>query len=439
MLQRHLIQLGALVSLILVGLATGCSLIPGSAPSQPTAVAPTLPAGIGTLPTLPPETALAPVTPAPATTPLTATAPATITTSTPLAQPSSPLIAITAPPFPAELSPAPGTGSGTPAPKRVTFPPGGTTAFLQGALAPNAVDRYVLRAAAGQTMSLNLVTSQGTAVLVAYGPDGSVLLPAGSGATTWSGKLPSTQDYILEVRSTATGVLNYALQVTIPPLATPVTSAPRRITFASGATSATIQGSTATTGMDRFVLRVLKGQTMTAALTAAQPVALIIYGADGTVLISDHAGASTWTGQIPSTQDYYIDTRPVANAVVPFTLKVTVPPITTVPPPPAPKRISFPPGGTSVSLQGTTPANGSDHYVLTAQAGQTMTVNVTSAQGQVLLAVSGSDGTVLKSSGSAGGSWTGILPSTQDYILGISTPTGAPTAYTLQVTIPPKP
>lgn len=60
--------------------------------------------------------------------------------------------------------------------------------------------------------------------------------------------------------------------------------------------------------------------------SAASNVILIIYGADGDVLISDHAGATRWTGTLRSTQDYNIDTRSVADAKVPFTLTVTIPP-----------------------------------------------------------------------------------------------------------------
>lgn len=444
MLSHRLIQLGALVLLLAVG--TACSLIPGGGPANPTP-APgdaglpqaTLPSSVSSLPTLPPATASASAqaqaTPAAPTAEATAAATA-LATSQPLTQTT----ATAQPTVAAGTVLAPPPSGSTVGPKRVTFPPGGTTAFLQNSLAPSGVDRYVLRALAGQTMSLTLVTSQGTAVLVVVGADGTVLLPMSNGAITWSGKLPSTQDYTIEVRSTAVNVMNYALQVTIPPLATTVPQdTPRRITFAPGATSASITGSTATNGQDRFVLRILQGQTLTATLTSAQNnVILIIYGADGNVLISDHAGATTFTGKVPTTQDYYIDTRSVGSAVVPFTLKVTIPPVATVPPPPAARRISFPPGGTSVTVQGTTTANATDRWVLAAQAGQTMTVNVSSTQGQMLLYVAGIDGNVLKSSGAGGPTWSGILPSTQDYVLGISTATGAPAAYSLQVTIPPK-
>ncbi len=437
------IQLGGLVLLIAIG--TACSLIPGGAPANPTpepggSGLPQATLPLGTLPTLPPATVLATLQAAFTPTAPTAAptiAPTTLATSAPLVQTTPG--AATTPGGPATVIAPPPSG-GISGPRRVTFPPGGTTAFLQNSLAPNGVDRYVLRALAAQTMSLNLVTSQGAAALVVFGADGTVLLPTSNGATTWSGKLPSTQDYNIEVRSAAANVMNYALQVTIPPLATTVPQdTPRRITFAPGATSASITGSTATNGQDRFVLRILQGQTLTATITSAQNnVILIIYGADGNVLISDHAGATTFTGQVPATQDYFIDTRSVGSNVVPFTLRVTIPPITSVPIPPAPKRISFPPGGTSVTVQGTTTANATDRWVLMAQAGQTMTVNVSSAQGQMLLFVSGIDGNVLKSSGAGGATWTGVLPSTQDYILGISTATGTPAAYIVQVTIPPK-
>ena len=58
----------------------------------------------------------------------------------------------------------------------------------------------------------------------------------------------------------------------------------------------------------------------------AAGVFLIIWGADGTVLISDHAGATTWSGAVPSKQDYFISVRAVGGAAATYTLKVTIPP-----------------------------------------------------------------------------------------------------------------
>ena len=70
--------------------------------------------------------------------------------------------------------------------------------------------------------------------------------------------------------------------------------------------------------------------------TADNPDAvLVIWGADGTVLMSDHAGATAWSGPLPSTQDYYIEVVSVVQDPVSFTLDVTIPPAGEVNRPPA--------------------------------------------------------------------------------------------------------
>ncbi|HEX7588177.1 MAG TPA: hypothetical protein VF478_07675 [Anaerolineae bacterium] len=321
--------------------------------------------------------------------------------------------------------------------KRLAFPPGGTVATMQGALAPNGLDQYVLRALAGQMMTVNFAPSAANMTMQISGADGSVFVSGGVRATTWSGLLPLTQDYFITVLSNATAPTTYSLQVTIPPLNPAVVSdEPRRISFPTGGTTATIQGVTATPGMDRFVIRVLGGQTMSVNISSAQgPAILIIYGADGNVLISDHAGASTWSGQLTATQDYLIDTRSIGSAAVNFTLQVTIPPLSSEP---QPKRIAFPPGGTTAIQQSTLVVNGMDRWVLRALAGQTMTVNSSTTQGQVILIIFGvQDGNVLISDHAGATSWTGLLPSTEDYYIDVRSVGTVTANYTLQVTIPP--
>ncbi len=108
---------------------------------------------------------------------------------------------------------------------------------------------------------------------------------------------------------------------------------PRRIQFLPGGTTATVQGVTATPGKDRFVLRALAGQTMTATVSSSEgEVILIIYGVDGNVMISDHASATSWSGELPTTQDYLVDVRSVGASVVAFTLQVVIPPLATAAP-----------------------------------------------------------------------------------------------------------
>lgn len=108
---------------------------------------------------------------------------------------------------------------------------------------------------------------------------------------------------------------------------------PTRIQFAPGAISGQVQGSLAAGGVDRYVLTAMAGQEMTVNLSvasagdsAAVSAILVIWGADGTVLISDHADATTWVGQLPSTQDYYINVRSVVQDPVDYTLEAIIPP-----------------------------------------------------------------------------------------------------------------
>jgi uncharacterized protein YgiM (DUF1202 family) len=105
---------------------------------------------------------------------------------------------------------------------------------------------------------------------------------------------------------------------------------------------------------------------------------------------------------------------------------------------PSARRIQFAPGSSGATLWSSLPPNGLDTYVLTAQAGQTMTVNVIPASGQALFSISGANGEVLKSAGAGSMSWSGVLPLAQDYFIAASSADGSALDYTLQVTIPPR-
>jgi WD40 repeat protein len=75
----------------------------------------------------------------------------------------------------------------------------------------------VLAALGGQTMSVNLIVPNGKrSTLGIYGADGGVLLSNRAGVMQWSGLLPKTQDYFIDVKP-ETGTMSYTLQVTIPP------------------------------------------------------------------------------------------------------------------------------------------------------------------------------------------------------------------------------
>lgn len=102
-----------------------------------------------------------------------------------------------------------------------------------------------------------------------------------------------------------------------------------RIQFTPGTDSGQVQSSLAAGGIDRYVLTAMEGQEMIVTLstpsTAAVSAVLVIWGADGTVLISDHADATSWSGMLPATQDYYIDVKSLSQEAVDYALEVTIP------------------------------------------------------------------------------------------------------------------
>jgi hypothetical protein len=253
--------------------------------------------------------------------------------------------------------------------------------------------------------------------------------------------LPLTQDYFVDVRSVTPASLSYQLDVTIPPLGSSSEPIPQRIQFAAGATMAEVGHSLVGFGTDHYVLGASAGQQMNVVLTDSSPgigAVLVIWGADGSILLTDHAGETAYHGLLPATQDYYIDVRSVVSSPIDYVLDVTIPPATSESEP-VPQRIQFMPGAISAQVVGVLPANSTVRHVLGASAGQQMQVNLSdSGPGtNAILIIWGVDGTVLISSHAGATSWVGQLPSTQDYYIDIRSASGTPLEYLLEVVIPP--
>ena len=260
-------------------------------------------AACGGTPTSPPPTQTP--LPPPSTTPVPPTVPPPTDTPSPTTTPLPPIE----------------TPVGEPPPARIQFATGATSALVEGAVQPGATNRYVLKASAGQIMRVYLSPYQQADLLMAiWGADGDVLLSGHVKADQWFGVFRTTQDYFISV-TTADGstAVSYALQVVIP----------ERIQFAAGTTSALVSGGAPAGGSHNYVLSAMGGQTMTVRLAVTQGLGLVvIWGADGSVLISDHAGATEWSGVLPSTQDYYIDVRSAAEGPsLKYSLEVVIPPL----------------------------------------------------------------------------------------------------------------
>ncbi len=275
-------------------------------------------------PTAPAPATATPPSPSPSS---TSTAPPT---ATPLPPPSS---TSTAPPTATPLPLPSSTPSSTPPPtptpnasaERIQFETGKISGTVSGDLAPAGSDLYVLYALKGQTMIVDLDFDSGEAILVIWGANGVVLLTDHAEASSFTGVLPASQDYYILVKAHPNSGADYALTVVIPPLPTP---AAQRISFDPGAPSGEVEGDLPASGLDLYVLRVLDGQTMTVELDFDSGEAiLVIWGADGTVLLTDHTEESGFEGEIPSTQDYFILVKAHSEDGADYTMTITIPPL----------------------------------------------------------------------------------------------------------------
>ena len=265
---------------------------------------------------LPPtDTPAPPVTLEPPTsTPEPATAtpePPTSTPEPPTATPEPPT-STPEPPTPTPEPPTP-TPTATPEPTRIQFEPGSTSATVTGSIEQSDVEHYVLRALAGQTMEVIITSLYNDVLLDVLGADGTVLKRHAVGQPYWRGELPSTQDYFINAVSVG-GTTNYTLEVIVR----------ARIQFEPGATSATVAGSIEQDDVEHYVLRASAGQTMEVVITSLNnDVLLDVLGADGTVLKRHAVGQPYWRGELPSTQDYFINAVSVGGTTN-YTMEVIV-------------------------------------------------------------------------------------------------------------------
>ena len=200
-----------------------------------------------------------------------------------------------------------------------------------------------------------------------------------------------------------------------------------RISFARGATSATVIGHLAANSTKRYVLGATARQLMDVSLSAPEGVSLKATRNNGRSLtpVNGTSGSTGFRGYLPYTGDFFL-TVTSGNQAVDFNLNVFIP-----------MRISFKRGATSARLEGHLDANQSMDYILRASGGQIMEVNATPASAGVPLQqmIYGVDGSVLRSGMGEGSNFRGQLPSSQDYLVRIRAGEKA-TDFTLDVIIP---
>jgi len=303
-------------------------------------------------------------------------------------------------------------------PVRITFAQGATSARVEGSVEPAIPDLFILKASMGQTMQVAIDSPSSATTLEIWGFDGTLLKSEADSGWLWVGPLPATQDYFLYLHNKSEAAA-YRLDIAIPAGGA---SPPVRIAFSPDATTALLEGSLPELGQDTYVLRASEGQILDVEVDwSGSQVLLEIWGADGSVLKHGAVGGTLWRDYLPATQDYNVTVSSEGGAAD-YSLRVSVP-----------ARISFDPGAVSDTVAGQVGPYGSVLYVLRAGAGQEMEVEL-DADPSMLPSIWGFDGSVLKRYVDGDQTWSGNLPSTQDYFILVSS-FGEGGVFTLSVTV----
>ncbi len=207
------------------------------------------------------------------------------------------------------------TNTSTASTTNIVFATGTTAAVETGTIQPGQIRAFTLSAGQSQPMILLLNSTNSDATLAVYEANGNALLDPAKKWSSWQWLLPKTEVYTIDVIGGSTAG-NFTLTAKVA----------ARITFASGSTSATLTGSTIKGYVITYTVSAAANQSLTVALDVpANTAVLDIFGlADGNSLLSASAKATSFTGTLPSTQDYIIEIFPTNGQVANYSLMVSV-------------------------------------------------------------------------------------------------------------------
>jgi hypothetical protein len=152
------------------------------------------------------------------------------------------------------------------------------------------------------------------------------------------------------------------------------------IVFKDGGTTGSVQGNLSANDAVQYLLRALSGQLMIVSVASPQDQAILsVKGQQsGQVLLDKSKGWINFRTYLPSNQQYALGVS--SSVATSYLLSVDVP-----------SRIRFATGATSATVTGRASSGPNISYVLRASSGQTMTLEVVSANDNVYLAAYGYD------------------------------------------------
>jgi len=204
--------------------------------------------------------------------------------------------------------------------------------------------------------------------------------------------------------------------------ALPAACKPTRISFELGGTNIFLQGAISDKSTCRYVFAANKDQLINVYVQSTTPTYLSVSNSDGKILLPFSNEQNYYRGYLTVSGDWYLDVK-AAPAASSYLLYLEIP-----------ERINFAPGTYSKNASGTVPAAGLHNYLIWANRGQKLSVNVTPAQ-TVILEIYDVNGDVLLSTHSSSSSFEVTLPSVGDYVVNVVNQTNSAVNYNISMEI----
>ena len=350
-------------------------------------------------------------------------------------------------------SPPPVTPPVSNQPERISFARGESATTIEATLPANGQKQYALNARAGQIMEIRVSSDVFSTIdMTMRGPRGTLWnglqFGLGSAEALLTVALPESGDYIVTLTGDA-GV-EYTAHFGI---ANAPNLQDERVRFAAGATASQLTRFITDGSTKRYVLGASAGQEMSVFVSSLlAPVDFTIVAPNGAAWQAETLGSEAHirarTITLPQSGDYLVILRGATpNGTTKYNIDFTVTNGTTLPPvtPPVatqPERVNFDRGKSAASIAAVMPANDQKQYMLNAQAGQVLDVNISSP-----IADSQSNGIAMTIRSPRGTVWQGVemglgvymtnrtvtLPESGDYIIALNGSAGE--QYTANFTI----
>jgi hypothetical protein len=265
------------------------------------------------------------------------------------------------------------------------------------------------------TATLNVPST--TAYIDIFGIASGSLLSSTAKSSTWTGILPQTDVYVIEVIPTNGQVVNYGLAVSIGPTA-------GAIVMETGTTAAEVKGTIQSGQVMTYTLQAGQSQPMILIMNSPNnDVTLGVFEPNGNMLLNPANKWTRWQAVLPETEQYKIQVIGGATAEN-YTLTAKVP-----------QLVNFASGSSSISLNGSTVNGYVFSYAISAKANQTMTVTLSLPTNIAYIDIFGiASGTVLSPSAKVN-IWTGVLSQAQDYVIEVIPNNGQVVNYSLTVSV----